>query len=374
MTEKNSTSVFLYGAWKKNLGDDLFLKITAERYPDCNFHILTLKQYADTYLNIPNVTVHHKDNRMTQVLNNVYRKLNKPDYAFIKMAETAEAVIFLGGSLYQQEKNWKRLYIQRKNIQSLFKASFAVGNNFGPYSDDDFYHKYQSFFKNMTDVCFRDQYSGSLFPYDNIRTASDVVFGIKSVYSDLKPDTDKSCSKPVAVISVINLELDSVSRKFQSVTAEQYENWIAKLAAALEKRGYLVTLMGFCRSEGDEKAIDRIIENPALKHTEKYIHENIDESLCLIKNSELVIATRFHAMIVGWAFEKKVVPVAYGNKMRNVIRDVGFDGCSVDIENLEEHSIDYIIDHAEKLDNTNDYYEDSMKQFAGFDTWLQNKK
>ena len=140
----------------------------------------------------------------------------------------------------------------------------------------------------------------------------------------------------------------------------------------LENEGFSVVLMGFCSSEGDDVAVDRICENKELKHTYKYIHRNINESLAVIKGADIVFATRFHAMVVGWAFAKKVVPIAYGNKMRNVIRDSHFDGCCVDIEELDNYNPEHVLANAGQLRDVSFFVNDSLKQFEGFDKWVES--
>ena len=182
--QDNKRSVFLYGAWKNNLGDDLFLKVITQRYPDCTFHVLVNKKYIGAYSEMNNLVVHRKNGRFTRMLNALSRRLNMPDYIFLKMSKLASVVILLGGSLYQQENNWKKLYSERLKMIGLFDGAFAIGNNFGPSSDPEFINCYKDFFRELNDVCFRDRQSQMLFPYDNVRAASDIIFGIDSYYTD----------------------------------------------------------------------------------------------------------------------------------------------------------------------------------------------
>jgi len=369
--QNNDLSIFLYGAWKNNLGDDLFLKVITQRYPNYTFHVLVNKKYINVYSDINNLVVHTKNGRFTRMMNALFRLLNMPDYIFLKMSKIASVVILLGGSLYQQESNWKKLYSGRLKMIGLFKASFAIGNNFGPSSDPEFLNCYKIFFRKLTDVCFRDRQSQMLFPYDNVRTASDIVFGIDSYYtSKVAQIIDVLAEKPYAVVSVIDLFYKSVSRNYQKVTADIYESWISDLILQLEHRGYHVILMGFCTAEGDDIAIDRIIGKNSFNNTIKIIHRNIDESLLVLKEADLVVATRFHAMILGWTFGKKVVPIVYGNKMKQVIHDTSFDGCCVNIEEIDQYDPSYVIDHAKKLRDISSFADDSENQFYGFDQWL----
>ena len=40
-------------------------------------------------------------------------------------------------------------------------------------------------------------------------------------------------------------------------------------------------------------------------------------------------------MILGWVFNKPVLPIVYSSKMTNVINDIEFNGLYIDFENLE---------------------------------------
>ena len=95
--------------------------------------------------------------------------------------------------------------------------------------------------------------------------------------------------------------------------------------------------MSFCKYEGDLEAICQIKRIlPQDCNVDYFSYEdNIEEALDIIANSEYIIATRFHAMILGWLYNKPTLPIAYSEKMTNVMKDVGYSGMYIDFSRLE---------------------------------------
>src|SRR5690606_25270580 len=75
---------------------------------------------------------------------------------------------------------------------------------------------------------------------------------------------------------------------------------------------------------------------------EFYYEHDIQAAIDIIRKSNSVIASRFHAMILGWVFNKSVFPLVYSKKMTNVMNDVGFNGefsQITDIGNLRPENV-----------------------------------
>ena len=73
-----------------------------------------------------------------------------------------------------------------------------------------------------------------------------------------------------------------------------------------------------------------------------------DEALGYIKNSEFVIATRYHGMILAEVFGKPVLPITYNEKMVHVIEDLTPSMEYISIDECEKWDCDLI---AEKIVN-----------------------
>ena len=99
--------------------------------------------------------------------------------------------------------------------------------------------------------------------------------------------------------------------------------------------------MSFCEIEGDNIYVKKLKE----KHTyikEYYYDGNIDEALKEISESEVIVGTRFHANVLGFIFNKIVIPIIYNDKTKNLLNDINFQGTFFDINNLNKDSFDNI--------------------------------
>ncbi len=366
-------NILLIGAWKNNLGDDLFLKIICQRYPSYTFHIVTSKKYHKAYVAISNLKCHFNNNIIIKALNYVFRKMNISDIYYSYLLNKCDTSVLLGGSLFQQEKKWKLIVKKRTDIVKNSKASFVIGSNFGPYYEKAYYNTYNTLLSKMKDVCFRDKYSVSLFPQLKARFAPDVVLTLKSP-QNANTNIVQKYNKPYVIISPINLDIISISRNLISLSSGEYEDWIIDLSINLEKQGMSIVLMSFCKQENDDETIMKILEKGKnkLHSTYVYSHENIEESLSIIANSEYVVATRFHAMILSWLMKKPVLPIVYGEKMRNVICEYGFTGKYYEINDLPQCKTDFDINELSTVPDIEKLISQAEQQFSALEKWMKS--
>lgn len=133
--------------------------------------------------------------------------------------------------------------------------------------------------------------------------------------------------------------------------------------------------MSFCKHEGDEEAIGEILKTIPQKYShyiEPYNYRgNIEQSLDVISSSSLVIGTRFHAMILGWLFNKPVVPIVYSEKMTNVMKDVGFSGLYTDFNSIDQlDPVDIVKSMETNFVDITVQIENSEKHFKELDKLL----
>ena len=69
-----------------------------------------------------------------------------------------------------------------------------------------------------------------------------------------------------------------------------------------------------------------------------YDGNNCDDIINVIQNSESILASRFHGVILGLVFKKKVLPIIYSNKTLNTLNDIGFKGNIIDIRELPNNT------------------------------------
>lgn len=357
-------NIFVEAYIKENLGDDLFIKVLCERYPDSQFTLASRKAHAKPFQAIQNLDVKYVPRYVDAVMSKLKIDYRVDSHIKNKLAKTSDATVIIGGSIFIEPNNWKNHVKKNENLLNNSKDFFILGSNFGPYQTEEFKESYKKIFSKSNDVCVRDQNSYQLFcELPTVRTAPDVVFSI-----DTKNISRFSNDKYV-VISVIDLSGRSELKAYQ----EAYEESIRQLSEKMIIEGYKVVLMSFCKYEGDEKAIERIIhqtDNEKLTHY--YYRGDLDESLEVINGAAGIVATRFHSMILGWIFKKPVFPLAYSHKMTNVLNDINYTGYYLEIENIHEFDINKALNQAinSKPTDVTEEIKKSHKNFLKLDQFM----
>lgn len=323
---------------KLNLGDDLFVKLLCERYPDTNFVLPAMGEYRTCLGSLPNLTIYPIESvwvRGARKLLKSFKSIEVQKLLLQRLARRCDGVVQIGGSVFMQGKNWVRDYNWKREIYGPNKPYFVMGANFGPYKDEVFYEKHRELFSGYTDICFRDEYSYELFrDLGNVRLAPDIVF------QHPKPDTAGGES---VVISVIK---PSERENLKALDTIYYEK-IRDIAVAFILEGYDVSLMSFCEYEGDEEAVRSIyamIPETFHSRTEMFFYRtNLEDAITLLASSGMIVATRFHAMILGWVFGKPVFPIAYSEKTINVMKDANFEGAYADLKSIASLDPDTVV-------------------------------
>ena len=322
--------VMIYAYTKYNLGDDLLIQILCKRYPHVQFLLYTYPEYQSVFENCKNLKVVSNRSIVSKVTNRVGRLLKNKNAYENTIAKRCDACVCITGSLFiQGEGDWRPYftYMESRQIQRI--PYYQIGSNFGPYRDDGFFEGFKGFFANCEDVCFREKYSYDLFAdLKNVRVAPDVVFSGKFPVRK---------SEKMVSISVINLSNRSELAEYQI----EYRDFIVDMCSHYCKKGYQVNLMSFCKGEGDEIMIDEVLNKLESKEGRQKINSvlyqgDIDKIVNLLSRSEVVVATRFHAMILGWCMKKKVLPIIYSPKMEHVIEEINYCGPVVHIGNKED--------------------------------------
>lgn len=318
--------IFLRMYLTKNLGDDLFLKIISNRYGNVRFYTLARNNYLRRYIgqNVRGRFI------ITRLICKLFPCLTYPLFRLRKY----DAEVVLGGSMFiEREPNKTKLLdeLNKRYIKDV--PLFIIGANFGPFKNKYYLHEHKNVFRSAKDVCFRDNYSAGLFSdLDNVRVAPDIVFGLDS-------EKYKAKHEKKVVVSVIDLKTREKLKQFQA----DYENKILEIAEKYASGGYNVVLMSFCEAEGDEDAINRILQKTSNSKISSYYYRgDIDEAVRQISSSEIVVGTRFHSVVLGIVFGKKVLPVIYSSKTKNMLEDIGFSGRTIELKNISKLKADRI--------------------------------
>ncbi len=368
--KKVRARIVLYGYYHHNLGDDIFFDMLFKRYPDVMFYILFEPDYAEFFSRYPNVRFYDSTRPLVGKINALGRKLHKDNFFERLLIRLCDGAMHIGGAIYQQTGNWQLDFDIRKERKLCGRKFFAISNNFGPYSTDAYRDMWAKEFKKWTDICFRDRYSYKLFrDIPTVRYAPDLLFGY--------PIEQKSSEKKVAV-SLIDAFLDG--RPFEKSTAEAYENTLTEMIKRFVSGGYTVSLLSFCEFEQDPAAANRII-SALPKETARSVNsivyrQSIGEVVGEIETAEYVIASRFHAMVLGYIAGKKVLPLCYSEKTSNVLTDLGLSDSPIILEDIPNFTAEELIVRANKIteERKNELCEMSKQQFAGFDKFVKKHR
>lgn len=336
--------VFLSGYWKKNLGDDLFVKTICQRYPNTNFFLETNSENKNVFSMIKNLTIIDLNDDFTSRLK---RKLLNPFRSFTNYYQVAQNVpiyVEIGGSIFilSDISNAKKDLKKRKRIREIAQKYFVIGSNFGPFINEKQLNDYSNFFKQTDGVVFRDIVSYNLFKdLGNIKIAPDAVLS-------LKHEVKKTDSNYV-VVSIINLKnRDNITEDMVKV----YEQNIIESCLYFLKNNKKVVLFGFCEYENDIEVMERILEKipKELKvNILHYIHDDLRKSIDYLMEAELILATRFHAMILGWLYRKPTIVFSYSRKITDTIEYCYPEQYNVSIAKCEKLDTSILNDYSKLI-------------------------
>ena len=356
----------------KNLGDDLFIHILAAHFPDTAFFVNYYgAEYRNVFANNRNVKFPYY-----ALAFKLFNRLGIYDYIndVKRISRTYDAMIFLGGSIFREEEYWKDLYKLRMSLVEAFqqrgKPVYVLGANFGPVYSKEFYQSYYYFFQKCTDVCFREKYSANLFgKLSCVRYESDIIFQM-----DIKNRIKKK--KRQIAFSLIEPNHKLGLERCRN----NYFNRIKEALLYYLQKKYSCILLSFCEKEGDLNICQEIMSE-LTDEDKKNVHllnydGDIEEILNVIVESQLLIASRFHANILGILLNTKILPLVYSNKTVNVLRDISFKGEILSIENIGNiidsmelaMKFEYQVEHLESIK------ESSLRQFAVLEKFIDAEK
>ena len=349
--------ILIAGYWEKNLGDDCFLDIFAKRYPDSTIYILTQKKYRKFY-QTSQIRVICYDSLLYRIINMILRMLKQPSLYYVMTGRKCDTAVILSGSYFMEESGWKRHLQNLTAMNKRVKKTFVIGTNFGPFHSEEFVNEYRKFFAMCTDVCFREQYSFELFKdLPQVRMAPDIVLGL-----DIQP----RAKERRVILSVIDCNKSAQLAEYQQVYLEK----MIRFAQYYLALNYSVTLFSFSEKQGDLRVCKLIAEQINEDRLEIYDHTDVATSLDKLNRAEIIIATRFHAMILGWVMDSKVIPIVYSKKMSNVIKDLGYTGEFFDMADIGSLDCDKTAQHLHETQGISpSLFILAKNQFSAFDAY-----
>lgn len=328
--------VMLYAYLNSNFGDDLFVKIFLDRYTNTKFKFIGNKNYLETFKNKTNQRIIYTSNFYFRLIRRILTRLGKMDILYKILSKDCDYNLFVGGSLFIESDNIEEQTKYYSDLLSNRKKSFLCGTNFGPYKTQEFYEYFSRYIDCFEDVCFREHYSKDMFSMkNNVRYAPDIVFNLKYENKSIVEDS--------------KLVLISVKYFKDSKLRELYQKNIVSIIRGLVEEGYRVAIVSFCEIEGDSISVNEIISKvqdlPQEKIQAFYYNSNINDCLDLFLEARYVLATRYHAMIIGFLFNKITIPIIYNPKMTNVLEDMNYTGLQYTVEKMDMANVNDIINY-----------------------------
>ena len=314
---------YIYAYDRQNLGDDLFVHTLVKRYPRTKFYMWSDVKNRETFASLKSLKVFDRDSRFVHFLRRLRPSLVARYRSIIE--GRCDAVVYIGGSIFMEYPNWQQICTWWE-WTSKNRPFFVLGANFGPYHTEAYRDTMAEIFANCRDVCFRDRYSAKLFG-DTVRMAPDILFSYPMPHVSVKDEQ--------VFVSVINCAGRDESHGLD-IHDERYVSNMAALLRTLLNEGKRIVLASFCKEEGDEDGIAKIVsslgcENDPMVKTLYYDGTNAHELTRTIAESGGVIATRFHAVILALAAGRPVLPIIYSDKTKHVLCDLGFSGTVYDL-------------------------------------------
>ncbi len=344
-----------------NLGDDLFIDTLCTRYPETNFILCGKYKFKKNFKNLSNLTYVSIDSLFMKWL---FRAINIVPFLFGKIvvlfhkpnpytrytcfdfiSRHSHHNILISGSIFMQDPSSHFVldgYL-KKELKYYQTSPYVIGCNFGPFHDIEYLEFFKKCFDTASCICFRDSYSHSLFKEKpNVKWAPDILFTYKPQNAILPSIKD------YILISVINPNKDNAS-----VSHNAYLLTLHKLIKYLLSQNEKIVLMGFCNEQGDMQIIDKLMEQfPNSDKLLSFNYPDIDyhQATGYIANAKYILATRYHAMILGMLFHKKVYPISYNEKMIHVIEDLCPSLPYINLESIEQLNVELLYQDILKSD------------------------
>ena len=367
--KKYRKSVMLYGFYGMNLGDDLFFEKLIKRYPDTLFLVYCFSYYRPFFEQFDNVKFYAYEDAFVQKVNDIGKKIKVHDLFELLLLKRSNATVHIGGSIYQQIGDYELDYKLRVRRKQPFKPFYSISCNFGAFKTEEFKHKWRKQFKKFKDICFRDRYSYELFSdLKGVRQAPDLLFSYKA-------EQNEEISNSVA-ISVFNPFASH--RSIPEHISNAYLEAIAKTVTDLVADGKKVTLLGFCAFEGDGVLLHDLLCRLPDGMREKinainYSFETKDQILNALSTAEYVIGTRLHSVILGLVNGKKVLPIAYDQKINYILKDINYNQAVIgfdEIAKYKETGLANLLNDLTSFD-VSEYSNSDDLQFARLDCLLK---
>ena len=347
----NYKTIFVHGIYTVNVGDDLFLRMLASRYPTTKMVMYAPERYKQFLGCYSNCIVYSDSDASIRRLLVISKIFHLPAslliYIFLFVKHRILLFLIIGGSLFiEGNSHVPSLLNGLKKLRILFpKLKIAImGSNFGPCITTDWKRQVLQSLSVCDDVCFRDKPS-----FDEFSSLATVRWG-NDIVMHLTPQIAFTKKKRVS-INIRSVDNWNTLKPYKT----QYLANTKKIIECFIQGGYSIYLLSFCEKYGDSIITEDLYNSIENKGVVKkcFYRGNIEEIMEIIATSEYIIGTRFHAIVLGLTFGLKVLPISYSIKTENMLKTLGIwrdvyeyaSYCSTDVSELLDSFVDgFVID------------------------------
>lgn len=309
--------VLLHAITTVNFGDDLFIKAVIERYPSVEFVMIAPKVYNTIFTDYENLKIYNTDSYVLKLCRKfkiLFFIASNIQLLYLLFLFRFDLFLFVGGSIFMEKNSDGGKYIRRiKYLRDVLFRNMKIavlGCNFGPYQSNLYLNKIKSTLKGVDDVCFRDEFSYKLFKdIPSVRFGNDIVNHLLFNKVEKKKRIGINLRNVDKWPDLVNYKSQYISKTLQFI---QY----------FADKGYEIVIFSFCEKYGDEVIANELISQVSSSiNVRCYNYRgNINEALLLFSSFEYLIATRFHAIILGLILGSKVLPISYSVKTKHTLQ------------------------------------------------------
>lgn len=330
-------NVLLRAYLNNNFGDDLLVKLLCEKLKDIDFITVAKEDELATIGNVSNLsTKNFKYSWFYRKLDRFGRKIHivfpgTYSWKLLKLSKN-RVVIEIGGSVFILPKNGMgEKYYERIRLIKNANQYYILDSNFGPYYQLNQIEKYRKLLSNIDLFVVRDRFSYSKFRMLN-----------STMYSpDLALSIDKGNYKQSSqsiIFNVMKFANKKINVEYQKFVIRHIEKEVNNNTNHKSQ----IYLTALCVNEGDLEACKEIyfkLSRKAKKVVKVFVHTDVENTINHLASARKIFATRFHAMILAWAFNKPCFVVSYSKKTNHVISDLNQEQKYIDLKKLNEEVV-----------------------------------
>lgn len=306
----------LNGYFDRNFGDDYMFKIVAHYLHEINF-------YVDAHeWEIPALS-------------------ESPNVRFAPNEHHAISSVTVTGSAFMIN-NWAAL----RNELSFFlrgamPGDYCIGCNIEPFKSPFRAFLMQEKLNKYRLITCRDRKSEAWLrkrcKKPEIHYAPDILFSMPDEWLPQKK------ADGLLGIAMMHCPGDQEDAQHYRTMAEMADFWV-------EQTGKDVLLMAFDSGKEDDvfscNAIRKRMARPEKAHI--IIHRNGTEILEAASRCEKMICARFHAAVLALRMGIPFYPLPYRDKMRNLLRDMGYPHSGSDLERIDKAGLHVFLAQQQK--------------------------